>query len=249
MPEPASRSRVRRTSVAADKFRSSSTDETGGWPRRHTRLATTPTTNRVRADVAGKQRECISELPCVSPLWHWLSSRSCGRLGGCRGSAVRRLEFASARALSSVRRPSPDDCIAGRVQCIDKVVREMTKRFEPLASSCNHDAIFALTYLRVTEEYRRTVESPRSSMTHRSSITRMSSSPATTSLPTTPGKTGGPPSAPAWRSAFDAARDRAVSANGNLLLGINAHVQRDLPFVLYGIRSRHARRRQPEIGP
>ena len=36
----------------------------------------------------------------------------------------------------------------------------MTRRFEPLASSCDHDAIFALTYLRVTEEYRRTVESP-----------------------------------------------------------------------------------------
>ena len=40
---------------------------------------------------------------------------------------------------------------------------------------------------------------------------------------------------PAWRVAFDAARDRAVSANGNLLLGINAHVQRDLPFVLYSV--------------
>ncbi|HET6641882.1 MAG TPA: hypothetical protein VFG93_01280, partial [Gaiellaceae bacterium] len=54
---------------------------------------------------------------------------------------------------------SPDDCIAGRVQCVDKTVREMTKRFDPLASSCDHDAIFALTYLRVTEEYRRTIES------------------------------------------------------------------------------------------
>ena len=31
---------------------------------------------------------------------------------------------------------------------------------EPLASSCEHDAIFAVTYLRVTEEYRRTVETP-----------------------------------------------------------------------------------------
>ena len=44
--------------------------------------------------------------------------------------------------------------------------------------------------------------------------------------------------APAWRVAFAAARDRAVSANGNLLLGINAHVQRDLPFVLYNIGRR-----------
>ena len=35
---------------------------------------------------------------------------------------------------------SPDDCIAGRTQCVDRVVRQMTKRLQPLASSCDHDA-------------------------------------------------------------------------------------------------------------
>jgi hypothetical protein len=35
--------------------------------------------------------------------------------------------------------------------------------------------------------------------------------------------------------AFDAANGHAVSALGDLFLGINAHVQRDLPFVLYSI--------------
>ena len=131
---------------------------------------------------------------------------------------------------------STDDCIAGRVQCVDKTVRQMTKRFDPLASSCDHNAIFALIYLRVTEEYRRTVED-------------------TTFFHDTPfvnyedgifahyyfaaydawrgGQTADVP--PAWRIAFEAARDRAVSADGDLLLGINAHVQRDLPFVLYSI--------------
>jgi hypothetical protein len=131
---------------------------------------------------------------------------------------------------------SPDDCIAGRVQCVDKTVREMAKRFEPLASTCDHNAIFSLTYLRVTEEYRRTVQDP-------------------TFFQDTPfvnyedgifahyyffaydawkdGETADVP--PAWRIAFDAARDHAVSASGDLLLGINAHVQRDLPLVLYSI--------------
>jgi hypothetical protein len=47
---------------------------------------------------------------------------------------------------------SPDDCIAGRSQCVDKTIREMTRRFDPLASSCDHNAIFSLTYLRVTQE-------------------------------------------------------------------------------------------------
>jgi hypothetical protein len=37
---------------------------------------------------------------------------------------------------------------------------------------------------------------------------------------------------PAWAIAFRAAGQRAVTAEGNILLGINAHVQRDLPFVL-----------------
>jgi hypothetical protein len=131
---------------------------------------------------------------------------------------------------------SPNDCVAGRVQCVDKVIREMTKRFEPLASSCDHDAIFALTYLRVTEEYRRTVETPTffddtSFVNHEDVVFARYYFAAHDDW--TAARIREVP--PAWRVAFDAARDRAVSANGNLLLGINAHVQRDLPFVLYSI--------------
>jgi Family of unknown function (DUF5995) len=131
---------------------------------------------------------------------------------------------------------SPDDCIAGRVQCVDKVIRQMTSRFQPLASSCDHDAIFALTYLRVTEEYRRTVESPTffddtSFVNHEDVIFARYYFAAHDAWQA--GRIREVP--PAWRVAFDAAKDRAVSANGNLLLGISAHVQRDLPFVLYSI--------------
>jgi Family of unknown function (DUF5995) len=131
---------------------------------------------------------------------------------------------------------SPDDCIAGRVKCVDKVIRQMTERFQPLASSCDHDAIFALTYLRVTEEYRRTIESPTffddtPFVNHEDVVFAHYYFAAYDAWDA--GRTEEVP--PAWRVAFDAARDRAVSANGNLLLGISAHVQRDLPFVLYSI--------------
>ena len=131
---------------------------------------------------------------------------------------------------------STDDCAAGRVQCVDKVIREMSRRFEPLASSCDHDAIFALTYLRVTQEYRRTVETPTffddtPFVNHEDVIFARYYFAAHDAWEA--GRTGEVP--PAWRVAFDAAGDRAVSANGNLLLGINAHVQRDLPFVLYTV--------------
>jgi Family of unknown function (DUF5995) len=130
---------------------------------------------------------------------------------------------------------SPDDCSAGRVQCVDKTIREMTRRFDALASSCDHNAIFSLTYLRVTEEYRRTVAGPffddtpfvnyEDTLFARYYFAAFDAWAA--------GRIEQVP--PAWRVAFDAARTRAVSASGDLLLGINAHVQRDLPLVLYSI--------------
>ena len=55
---------------------------------------------------------------------------------------------------------SENDCTAGRTRCVDAVIREMRRRFDPLARSCDHDSIFALAYLRTTEEYRRTIEDP-----------------------------------------------------------------------------------------
>src|SRR5829696_8526779 len=55
---------------------------------------------------------------------------------------------------------SENDCTAGRTRCVDAVIREMRRRFDPLAASCDHDSIFALAYLRTTEEYRRTIEDP-----------------------------------------------------------------------------------------
>src|SRR3954451_18087748 len=53
---------------------------------------------------------------------------------------------------------SENDCVAGRVHCVDAAIREMNRRFADLATSCDHDAIFALSYLRTTEEYRRTID-------------------------------------------------------------------------------------------
>jgi Family of unknown function (DUF5995) len=131
---------------------------------------------------------------------------------------------------------SPDDCIAGRVQCVDKTIREMTRRFDPLASSCDHDAIFSLVYLRVTEEYRRTVDDPdffedTPFVNHEDAVFARYYFEAYDAWAA--GDIADVP--PAWRIAFDAARAHEVSASGNLLLGINAHVNRDLPFVLYSI--------------
>jgi Family of unknown function (DUF5995) len=131
---------------------------------------------------------------------------------------------------------SQDDCVAGRIRCVDKVIREMTRRFDALADRCHHNAIFGLTYLRTTEEYYRAATTPGffedpAFVNHEDAVfaafyLRAYDDYQAGRLSAVPG---------AWRVAFDAARDRAVSASGNIFLGMSAHINRDLPYVLEGI--------------
>lgn len=131
---------------------------------------------------------------------------------------------------------SEDDCLAGRSQCVDKVIRAMERHFDPIADSCDHDAIFALAYLRTTEEYRRTIEDPdffddTRFVNHQDVVFANTYFSAHASYHS--GATFATPGA--WAVAFRAAERRELPASGNLALGINAHVQRDLPFVLAAI--------------
>jgi hypothetical protein len=139
--------------------------------------------------------------------------------------------------LTTTFEPSSENlCTSGRPGCVDAVVREMQRRFNREAAACDHDTIFALSYLRTTEEYRRTLsepdfyEDPRF-VTHEDAVFAELYFDAYDAfhrgdLAATP---------PAWRIAFDAAANHALPAVGDLFLGINAHVQRDLPFALAAI--------------
>jgi hypothetical protein len=139
--------------------------------------------------------------------------------------------------LTTAYEPSSDnDCAAGRTRCVDAVIREMERRFDPLATACDHDAIFSLTYLRTTEEYRRTIEDPTffedtNFVNHEDAVFARYYFEAYDNWDA--GRRDAVPQA--WAIAFRAADERAVSAAGNISLGINAHVQRDLPFVLAAI--------------
>ena len=142
-----------------------------------------------------------------------------------------------APALTTEYDPSSEnDCAAGRTRCVDAVIREMERRFRPLAGSCDHDAIFSLTYLRTTEEYRRAIEDPgffedTRFVNHEDVVFARYYFEAYDDW--SAGRLSAVPQA--WAIAFRAADQRAVSAAGNVVLGINAHVQRDLPFVLAAI--------------
>lgn len=133
------------------------------------------------------------------------------------------------------------DCPGGEPACVDTVIAEMERRFEPLARACDHNAVFALSYLRTTEEYRRTIQGvapygpafwdDARFLTHEDAVFARYYFDAADRWAS--GDHGAVPRA--WRIAFAAADRHEVQGIGDLLLGINAHVQRDLPYALAGI--------------
>ena len=131
---------------------------------------------------------------------------------------------------------SENDCVAGRPRCVDVTIREMTRRFDTLAGACNHNAVFALAYLRTTQTYRWArdqagffADTPY--VNHEDAVFARYYFDAYDSWAS--GNRAATPAA--WRIAFDAAAGRKVAGTANLLLGMSAHVNRDLPFVLAAI--------------
>jgi hypothetical protein len=128
-------------------------------------------------------------------------------------------------------------CELGQPRCVDSVVKEMNKRFRKLAKPCDHDAIFSLLYLRTTEKFGETLDTI--GYGDPSSVVREDGLFADFYFRAFDAFHGGRGDAPpAWDIAFTAARGRVVQSPGNALLGFNAHIQRDLPFVLYELHVR-----------
>jgi hypothetical protein len=129
---------------------------------------------------------------------------------------------------------SPNVCNRGDDECIDAVVAEMTRRFTRLARTCAHDAVFALMYLRVTEAVRE--ETSGQSASDPRYLRHLDAVFAQLYFDAFDEWTEDRASAPrAWQIAFEAADRHRVSGFGNLLLGMNAHISRDLPFAVASI--------------
>jgi len=127
----------------------------------------------------------------------------------------------------------PEACRPGGVACIDAVVAEMTARYEPLAAECDHRAPFALMYLRVTEAVGReervgSLRADREYLSHLDAVFARLYFDASDAWAA--GQRDAVPAA--WQIAFEAAKRRRVSGIGNLLLGMNAHMSRDLAFAV-----------------
>jgi hypothetical protein len=133
--------------------------------------------------------------------------------------------------------PSSDnDCVAGRDTCLKGTLKELRKIADSTASSCSHDAIFALAYLRMTETYGRSRDIPGFYQdvpfaNHQDAVFARYYTDAYYAY-----KRGDLSKVPqAWRYAFDASKAKKVNATGDLMLGMNAHINRDLAFVVAAV--------------
>ena len=137
---------------------------------------------------------------------------------------------------SYTTRSTPSRCANGSFTCIDKTIADMATRFNRLAPSCNHDAVFSLLYLRVTERYKSFAATPGNFLDPRkvnyedavfSDLYTGAFDDWHANRPATV--------PPIWRLAFAPADTRQASGTGDALLGMAAHILRDLPFTLHHI--------------
>jgi hypothetical protein len=117
--------------------------------------------------------------------------------------------------------------------CVDQVIEDMVVNWEPWDASCDPRAVFALTYLLTTEAFRETIEDT-SFFQDNDGIISLDRAFADLFFAAVDGYENGT-APPAWKVAFDAATSGRTNAVQDVFLGMNAHIQRDLPVALAAV--------------
>jgi len=116
--------------------------------------------------------------------------------------------------------------------CVDGVIVDMIENWEPIDAACDARAVFALTYLLTTEAFRETLDT--GFWQDQDAIIQLDREFADLFFAATDAYDDG--SAPlAWTVAFDAATAGRTNAVQDVFLGMNAHIQRDLPVALAAV--------------
>ncbi|MBO9523231.1 MAG: hypothetical protein J7518_16985 [Nocardioidaceae bacterium] len=133
--------------------------------------------------------------------------------------------------------PSSDnDCVAGRQNCLNATLKEQSRIADDTASSCSHNAVFARAYVRMTQlyGYTRAIPGYYADVPYFNHVDAVFARYYTDAY--YDWKNGNRADVPqAWLTAFDAAKGKKVSGSGDLLLGMNAHINRDLPYVMAAV--------------
>ena len=131
---------------------------------------------------------------------------------------------------------SANDCVAGRPACVKQTLHELNRILQETGKSCGHHAVFALAYTRITQTYAWSRETPGyyedvPFANHQDAVFAKYYTDAWANW-----RHGNRSAVPrAWLIAFDASAAGRVTGTGDLLLAMNAHINRDLPYVLASV--------------
>jgi hypothetical protein len=140
-------------------------------------------------------------------------------------------------------------CTTGTSDCLDSNIAELRARFGPLGQECQHHAVFGLTAWRTEQTFKWAADQPGffdDLAWVRGVEARQVHAYATAYDNWLAGNRAAVPQA--WLIAFDRAQARGLTGVGNLLVGLNAWVNRDLPFSLEasGLVSRGGQSHKPD---
>ncbi len=150
--------------------------------------------------------------------------------------------------------PSPDNpqphgvphCRRPSSRCIGIEISRMKRLRSRLG--CDHRAVFATTYLVLTRTLRQMIRNDPKLFPHPRYLYAEDALFADVYFKTFRGNNLGVKVAPAWRIAFQTAASGNANGAQDMLLGINAHVQNDMPFVIaaLGLRNKKGGSRKKE---
>jgi hypothetical protein len=151
------------------------------------------------------------------------------------------------RPTSDATQPGPvPGCERATLECVEQAARRMRAYRDRFG--CDHRAVFAATYLVVTEMVHRTLREDPAFFDDRDWLLFEDALFADYYFRALEADAAGQPVPDAWRIAFETAAAGDANAGQDMLLGINAHVQRDMPFVLaeVGLRTPEGVSRKPD---
>lgn len=139
---------------------------------------------------------------------------------------------------------SPNICGRGDEACVTAIVGEMKRRLRTLIAACDHNAAFALLYLDVTRSVPDTPFVSRRFFNHLDAVFARLYFRSFDAW--YEGRRAQVPEV--WRVTFEAADKRSVTGLGDMLLGMNAHISRDLTFALVdtGLETPDGRSAEPD---
>ncbi len=137
-------------------------------------------------------------------------------------------------------------CKKPKMKCVEVTMRRMRALQSQLG--CDHRAVFATTYLTLTETYYELLKTQPDFVEDRKYLFTEVAQFANYYFKTIKTHDKNLPVPPAWEIALDTAREGDVNGAQDMLLGINAHVQSDMPFVIaeLGLETPEGKSRKPD---